>query len=126
MQAYTTYGLKTINQIPLNLRSRIRASSLLFVLIFLMGMQSCVQNRKIVLMQKDDLHKKDILLDSALRKYDLAPFEYKLQPNDLIYIDVKSLTAEDFDVFRKINEGAQMMMGGGGALGGVFYKSLAI
>lgn len=80
-----------------------------------------MQNRKVVLLQKDDLHAKEIPLDTILRRYPAQSFDYKIQPNDLLYIDIKSLTNEQVDVFTKVNGGNQaalnpMMLQGPGAL----------
>jgi polysaccharide export outer membrane protein len=77
------------------------------LITLLSGTISCVSNKKIVYLQKDDLHKKNIITDTIVRTYTLQKFEYKLQPNDILYIDVKSLTQTEFDIFKKVNENAQ-------------------
>jgi polysaccharide export outer membrane protein len=77
-------------------------------LILLLGVlgYSCVQNKKIVYLQKDDLMRKDLVKDSVVREYRIDLFEYRLQTNDIINVDFNSLTPEEFDIFAKENEQA--------------------
>lgn len=77
-----------------------------FVLLLLGGVSSCVQNKKIVYLQKDDLMRKDLVKDSVVREYRIDLFEYRLQTNDIINVDFNSLTPEEFDIFAKENEQA--------------------
>ena len=74
-------------------------------------LSSCVPNRKYVYLQKDDVNKKDVLLDTIVRKYDLPDYEYKIQPNDVLYIRFESLSDEEYNFFsqqqnQRINSGA--------------------
>lgn len=78
-------------------------------------LNACVPNRKIVYLQKDDLHKKDVVLDSAVRDYDLKIREYRIQPLDILSIRIESLTEEDFDFISKLYPNVQQQSGGGGA-----------
>jgi len=83
---------------------------LLFFCVLVMFMNSCVTNSKYVYLQKNDLHKKDLPKDTAVRSYNQRPFDYRLQANDALYIRFQSVTPEEFDFFEKdIN-----VTGGGG------------
>jgi polysaccharide export outer membrane protein len=66
---------------------------------------SCVPNRKYVYMQKDDLHRKDLPKDTILRSYNQVPFDYRIQPNDALYVRFQSLTPEEFDFFQAESSG---------------------
>ncbi len=100
---------KQLHQIPFVLFKQVPASSKALLYLLLLFAASCVQNRKVVLLQKNDLHTKDIVLDSVIRKYPAQTFDYKIQPNDLLYIDIKSLTNQEIDVFNKITAGNAAM-----------------
>jgi len=82
----------------------------------LLFLGSCVSNKKYVLLQKDDVGKKDLPKDSAVRNYNIVPFEYKIQPNDILSIRFTSLTSEEFDFLSKKNEQQNMNLSQGGAL----------
>ena len=88
---------------------QISASTKALYILLLLISASCVQNRKVVLLQKDDLHAKEIPLDTILRRYPAQSFDYKIQPNDLLYIDIKSLTNQEIDVFNRITAGNAAM-----------------
>lgn len=60
---------------------------------------SCVPNKKIVLLQKDDVNAKGLLKDTVVRTYAVDTFNYKIQPNDLIHVRFHSLTPNEFDFF---------------------------
>ena len=66
--------------------------------IILLACFSCVPNKKLVYLQKDDLHK-GFPKDSVLRSYDLAFNDYKIQPQDILTFSFKSISGEEFDVF---------------------------
>lgn len=71
------------------------------LLLFFAGavlLSSCVPNRKFVYLQKNDLGKKDLAKDTATRKYNVEPWDYKIQTNDIISIRYNSLTTKEFDV----------------------------
>ncbi|MBX2963405.1 MAG: polysaccharide biosynthesis/export family protein [Cyclobacteriaceae bacterium] len=67
---------------------------------------SCVTNKKFVLLQKDDLHSKDLPVDTVVRQYQPVNFEYKLQPEDIVYVTFESLTPDDYN-FLNQNQMAQ-------------------
>ncbi|HRG10955.1 MAG TPA: polysaccharide export protein, partial [Cyclobacteriaceae bacterium] len=60
-------------------------NTFLFLMLLVVG-TSCVTNKKFVLLQKDDLHNKNLSKDSVVRSYQPATFEYKLQPEDIVYV----------------------------------------
>jgi polysaccharide export outer membrane protein len=66
----------------------------------LLFLASCVPNTNVVLLQKNDLNKEGRLpIDSVVRSYSVASFDYKIQPNDVISVNFRSLTAKEFDFF---------------------------
>lgn len=71
---------------------------------------ACVPNRKYVYMQKDDVNKKNLPEDSVVRSYSLPDFDYRVQPNDALFIRFASITAEEFDFLSTIDD----RTGGGG------------
>jgi polysaccharide export outer membrane protein len=78
---------------------------------------SCVPNRKIVYLQKDDLkNRKEIPRDTILRTHPLKIQEYRIQPLDNLMINFETLSKEQdsFDFLSKLstNRGNS---GGGGA-----------
>lgn len=78
-------------------------------LIFLV---SCVPNKKVTLLQKNDLHAKNLMKDTVVRTYDIAGFEYKIQSNDIISVRIESLSPEEFDIFsRQIQQTTSLMQG---------------
>lgn len=82
-------------------------SALLFLTLLALG-TSCVTNKKFVLLQKDDLHAKDLPKDSVVRAYQPVSFEYKLQPQDIVYVTFESLTPDDYNFLNQ----NQMTQGG--------------
>ncbi len=71
---------------------------LLFYLIALLFLvSSCVTNKKFVLLQKDDLYKRELPIDTIVRKYDPIDYDYKLQAEDIVLVRFESLTPNEFD-----------------------------
>jgi polysaccharide export outer membrane protein len=68
---------------------------LLFAAILFMG--SCVPNKKVTLLQKNDVYEKNLPIDTVVRTYDPSSFDYKIQPNDLLSIRFESISQEKFD-----------------------------
>jgi polysaccharide biosynthesis/export protein len=90
--------------------------SFLFWVGLALSISSCVTNKKFVLLQKDDVNKKDLLKDSVVRSYTIEQPEYRIQPEDIISVRFESLTAKDFDF---LNHGQANQVGNaqiGGAL----------
>jgi polysaccharide export outer membrane protein len=77
----------------------IRTAFFFFTVLFILG--SCVSNRKVQLMQKDDVNADISPKDSVLRTYSLDTFSYKLQPNDVIFLQVRALLDKEFDIFNQ-------------------------
>ncbi|MBX7126257.1 MAG: polysaccharide biosynthesis/export family protein [Cyclobacteriaceae bacterium] len=71
----------------------------LLVLSCLLLLASCVTNKQVTLMQKNDLFKQDLKLNEVTRTYELDSFRYKIQTNDILYIRFESLTPKEFDFF---------------------------
>jgi polysaccharide export outer membrane protein len=72
-------------------------------LIFL---ASCVPNRKLVYLQKDDLkNRKQIPKDSVLRTHPLSIEEYRIQPLDILSINFETLSEDNdsFDFLSKLS-----------------------
>jgi polysaccharide export outer membrane protein len=84
---------------------------ILFALITLVTVSGCVTNKKFVLLQKDDLHRKDLPLDTMVRSYQPFMTEYRLQPNDIVYVSFESLTPEEFDFLSRPEDNFNMMQG---------------
>jgi len=89
-----------------------------FWLLFLVAivlLSSCVSNRKYVYLQKHDVNKRSVPKDSVVRTYAVDSFKYKIQPNDIISVRVKSLTDKEFDFFSEYAGNNQVNNLGGGA-----------
>ncbi len=84
-------------------------------LIFL---SSCVTNKKFVLLQKDDVNKKDLPKDTTVRTYTIGQYDYKIQPEDIISVRFESLTPKDFDFLNQnqANQVQNQNVTGGNAL----------
>ncbi|GAA0193022.1 hypothetical protein GCM10009122_55950 [Fulvivirga kasyanovii] len=54
-------------------------------------------------MQKGDELNESFPKDTVLRVYDLADYEYRVQPEDILSIRFSSLTKEEFDIFSQTN-----------------------
>lgn len=69
------------------------------ILIFfgLFCLASCVPNKKVTLLQKNDVYAKHLETDTVVRSYDPTAFEYKVQSNDLLSIQFESITHEKYD-----------------------------
>lgn len=90
----------------------------LFFVLALLFFSACVSNKKVTLLQKNDLHTAGIPKDTVLRSYQPDTFDYKIQSNDLISVRFESLTPEKYDFLS--NKNLQQMGGnmasGSGAL----------
>lgn len=90
---------------------------LIFGLMILL-VSGCLPNKKVVFLQKDDLKKKDLPLDSVVRNYPMQQFDYKIQSNDVLNIHFGSLTDDKYDFLNKMQ---QETGGGGGGASGAGY-----
>lgn len=67
----------------------------LFIAGCLLLFSSCVTNKKVTLLQKGDLHKKDLPKDSTVRAYPIKSFEYRIQPQDALMIRFETIDGEE-------------------------------
>jgi polysaccharide export outer membrane protein len=67
----------------------------IFWLIAGIFLSSCIPNKKIVYLQKDDLNKQHLPKDSVVRTYPIQGFEYRIQPQDALYIKFETAGKED-------------------------------
>lgn len=72
---------------------------------------ACVPNKKYVYLQKNDVNRKDLPKDTVVRSYSQPDFQYRIQPNDALYVRFESLTPEEYDFFK---EGSNAGGAGGG------------
>lgn len=70
-----------------------------FIVLLAVVLSSCVSNKKVTMLQKNDLHSASVRLDSVVRSYTIDTFVYKIQSNDIVSIRFESLTAKEFDFF---------------------------
>jgi polysaccharide export outer membrane protein len=91
---------------------------LLFFLLAAAAIFSCVPNKKVLYLQheKTDLYG-PAPTDSILRSYQLTNFHYELQHEDVLSIQISSLTPKEYDFFSlglpqsNVNVGGNMNMG---------------
>jgi len=86
-----------------------------FIILVLIMETSCVTNKKIQYLQKDDVNPASVALDTVVRTYNTIDFDYKIQPNDVLLIRIESLTSEEFDFFSQ--SFSQQNIAGGGNQG---------
>jgi polysaccharide export outer membrane protein len=79
---------------------------------------SCVSNKKVTMLQKDDVYVKGTTLrkDTVVRTYAIDTFQYKVQPNDILSVRFESLTPEEFNLFRSDKNSLGMNLAQGNAL----------
>lgn len=79
-------------------------------LIFILGivvLGSCVSNQKVTMLQKDDVNSRGLPIDTVLRTYNPEPFNYKVQPNDILSIRFESLTSDQYDFLSEQTQSRQ-------------------
>ncbi|MEP2671036.1 MAG: polysaccharide biosynthesis/export family protein [Cyclobacteriaceae bacterium] len=69
---------------------------------------SCVTNKKYVYLQKEDVNKKDLPLDSVVRSYKPIDFNYKIQPQDLLSVRFESITPQEYDFLGQRTQSGQV------------------
>ena len=74
-----------------------RRNFFLLVLCLLGVMVGCVPVRKQTYLQERTNELKDYPKDSVVKDFSIAPYEYYLQPGDVVMLQVKSLTSQEFD-----------------------------
>lgn len=93
--------------------------SLLFLFAIVIVASSCVTNRKVQYMHREDVSVDDVPLDSIVRTYNVKPFDYQIQPYDVLFIRIESLSDDKFDFFKKVQEGAGLGGNQGNNLQGI-------
>jgi polysaccharide biosynthesis/export protein len=88
----------------------------IYCLIIFVALTSCVTNRKVQYLQKDDANVKNLPKDSLMRTYSIGDQQYKVQREDLISVRIESLTPEEFDIYNR--QGSSANNGNTGAVGG--------
>ncbi len=83
--------------LPLRLPSSMRIS--VFILFSALALSSCVTNKKFVYLQKDDVNPSpsQLPIDSVVRTYQVKPYDYLIQTNDLISVKFESLSPPEYD-----------------------------
>lgn len=97
----------------------------LFFLAALLMLGACVPNKKYVLLQKNDVNKKDLAKDTVLRSYQLQLSNYKIQPQDLLSVNVETLTPDEYNFIKELNPAQNSRMGVAGA-GGVLLTGYLV
>jgi polysaccharide export outer membrane protein len=96
----------------------------LFLVLAPLLFASCVPNKKIVFLQKDDLkRRKEIPKDTILRSHTMDINEYHIQPLDILYVQFESLTSEEFDFFSKSTPRVAGNVGANPALSGIIVDA---
>lgn len=74
-------------------------ASVCYILGVVVILSSCVGNKRVVFVQNKDVHKANPPIDTVLRSYTAQPYDYRIQPMDLLSIRFESLTPAEFDFF---------------------------
>ncbi len=77
--------------------------SLFWLLTIAILITSCVPNKKYVLLQKNDVNKKDLPKDTILRSYQLQLSNYQIQPQDLLSVNVQTITPDEYNFIKEFN-----------------------
>jgi polysaccharide export outer membrane protein len=88
------------------------------ILLFFAGVlvfTSCVTNKKFTYLQKEDVNpdKDQLPKDSVVRSYEVEPYHYKIQTNDVVSVRFESVTAEEYDFLNNLGGNMMGMVGGG-------------
>ncbi len=95
----------------------LRSSRILFVVLIALLVAGCVENRKVLLLQKDDVNRDMFPKDSVVRAYGVDSTDYRLQPEDIVSVRFESLTPKEFDFFNQnAMQTSSMNLQGGNAL----------
>lgn len=70
---------------------------LLYLIFAIVMLSACVSNKKSVLLQKNDVNRKDLLKDTVVRAYAIDTFQYRIQPNDILSVRFESITDKKYD-----------------------------
>ena len=77
--------------------------SFIHIVLGILFLASCVQNKKILYLQGPD-KKGDYPTDSVIREYPLSYKPYRLRPNDIIALRIGSLTPEEYNFVKRYEE----------------------
>ncbi len=91
--------------------------SIFWLVMLVLVLGACVPNRKYVLLQKNDVNKKDLPKDTILRSYNLQLSNYRIQPQDLLSINVETLTPDEFNFIKELNPVSGGNVGGNSGAG---------
>lgn len=92
---------------------------LVLLSLLVVFLSSCVSNKKVTLLQKNDIKPEQLPHDSVVRSYAIDSFDYRIQSNDIISIQFQSLTPKEYDFFSNpvsSQAGANMNLASGNAL----------
>jgi polysaccharide biosynthesis/export protein len=80
-------------------------------------LSACVSNRKVTLLQKNDVNSTGLPKDRIVRTYAIDTFVYKIQANDIVSVRFESLTSKEYDFFSsQLNQPAGAQLQAGNAL----------
>ncbi len=85
---------------------------------------SCVSNKKILYLQEETDLYGPAPKDTVLRSYEIIPYEYRLQHEDVLSIKISSLTPKEYDFFSKGLPDNRISVGGGRSGGGALHGYL--
>jgi polysaccharide export outer membrane protein len=101
-------------------------NALLVLAVAVILFSSCVPNRKVVFLQKDDLrNRSEIPRDTVLRSHELKVVEYRIQPLDNLMINFETLSKEE-DTFDFLSQLSTMSRGGAGASANVAVNGILV
>jgi polysaccharide export outer membrane protein len=79
---------------------------ILFLILALgIGFAACVPVHKQTYLQEREKELKNYPKDSVVKEFSIEPYQYKLQSGDVIMLQVKSLTSEEFDFLKSTAPG---------------------
>lgn len=87
-------------------------------------LSSCVSNRKVTLLQKEDVNATGLPKDKVVRTYVIDTFVYKIQSNDIVSVRFESLTPKEFDFFSSQANQQSLLQAGALAAGSLLVGEL--
>jgi polysaccharide export outer membrane protein len=82
-------------------KTTIKTIGYIFYLFLVLFIVSCVQNKKLLYLQPSG---RGLPKDSIINKYKINPYRYKLRANDIISVNIGSLTNKEFNFFQKYED----------------------
>jgi polysaccharide biosynthesis/export protein len=77
---------------------------------------ACVSNKKVTLLQKNDVNVSGLVKNKVVRTYEMDSFVYKIQSNDIVSVRFESLTSKEYDIFASQSGQAAFQLQAGNAL----------